>query len=71
MNASTHGRGTNRLGLVAATGTSGRSLSSIRLLRIALVLSLAMNVLLVTAFWLYIHYAGTLSLIQDVVGFFE
>ena len=46
-------------------------MTSIRRLRIALVSSLAMNVLLVTAFWLYVHYAGTLSLIQDAVGFFE
>jgi hypothetical protein len=40
-------------------------------LGIALVSSLVMNVLLVAAFWLYMHYAGTLSLIQDAVGFFE
>jgi ABC-type transport system involved in cytochrome bd biosynthesis fused ATPase/permease subunit len=46
-------------------------LTSLRLLRVALVSSLVLNVLLVTGFWLYIHYAGTLSLIQDVVGFFE
>jgi hypothetical protein len=54
-----------------AGDTWGRTLSSLRLLRIALVSSLVLNVLLVTAFWLYIHYAGTLSLIQDAVGFFE
>jgi len=33
--------------------------------------SLIVNVLLVAALWLYVHYAGTLSLIQDAVGFFE
>src|SRR5947209_2990028 len=71
LNASTHGRGTSGRRLPAGTESSGQSVRSTRLLRIALVLSLAMNVLLVTAFWLYIHYAGTLSLIQDVVGFFE
>jgi hypothetical protein len=49
----------------------GEKLSSHRLLGIALVSSLVMNLLLVAAFWLYIHYAGTLSLIQDAVGFFE
>lgn len=49
----------------------GRNARSVRLLRIALVASLATNVLLVTAFWLYVHYAGTLSLIQDAIGFFE
>jgi hypothetical protein len=57
--------------LAAGIDISGRNLSSIRVLRIALVSSLAINVLLVTAFWLYLHYAGTLSLIQDAVGFFE
>jgi hypothetical protein len=40
-------------------------------LRIALVSSVVMNMLLVTAFWLYIHYAGTLSLIQDALGFID
>ena len=39
--------------------------------RVALVASLALNALLVTAFWLYIHFAGTLSMIEDVVGFFN
>jgi hypothetical protein len=45
--------------------------SAIRVYRIALVASLALNALLVTAFWLYIHFAGTLSMIEDVVGFFN
>jgi hypothetical protein len=39
--------------------------------RIALAASLLMNVLLVAAFWLYVHYAGTLSLIQDAMGFLD
>jgi len=40
-------------------------------LRIALVLSLVLNVSLVTLFWLYIHYAGTLSMIQDAIGILD
>ncbi|MEA2759673.1 MAG: hypothetical protein QOH65_2286 [Methylobacteriaceae bacterium] len=43
----------------------------IRRYRIALVASLVLNALLVTAFWLYVHFAGTLSMIEDVVGFFN
>ncbi|MBV8850487.1 MAG: hypothetical protein JOZ16_12995 [Methylobacteriaceae bacterium] len=46
-------------------------MTSLRMLRIALVASLLTNVFLISAFWLYVHYAATLSLIQDVVGFFE
>ena len=46
-------------------------MSSVRFLRIALVLSLAVNVLLVALFWLYIHYAGTLSMIQDAIGILD
>jgi hypothetical protein len=45
--------------------------SVVRRYRIALVASLALNALLVTAFWLYVHFAGTLSMIEDVVGFFN
>jgi hypothetical protein len=45
--------------------------SAVRPYRIALVASLALNALLVTALWLYIHFAGTLSMIEDVVGFFN
>jgi hypothetical protein len=61
------------VGGVIARGVDrpGRNTRSVRLLRIALVASLATNVLLVSAFWLYVHYAATLSLIQDAIGFFE
>jgi hypothetical protein len=45
--------------------------SAVRPYRVALVASLALNALLVTAFWLHIHFAGTLSMIEDVVGFFN
>jgi hypothetical protein len=45
--------------------------SVVRRYRIALGASLALNAALVTAFWLYIHFAGTLSMIEDVVGFFN
>ena len=43
----------------------------IRPYRIALFASLALNALLVTAFWLYVHFAGTLSMIGDVVGWLD
>jgi hypothetical protein len=46
-------------------------MKSIRSYRIALLASLTLNALLLTAFWLYVHYAGTLSMIQDLVGFFD
>jgi hypothetical protein len=46
-------------------------MKSVRSYRIALIASLILNALLLTAFWLYVHYAGTLSMIQDAVGFFE
>lgn len=45
--------------------------SAVRRYRIALFASLALNAVLVTAFWLYVHFAGTLSMIEDVVGFFN
>jgi hypothetical protein len=45
--------------------------SAVRRYRVALVASLALNAVLVTAFWLYIHFAGTLSMIEDVVGLFN
>jgi hypothetical protein len=45
--------------------------TGIRFYRIALVTSLIFNALLVTAFWLYVHFAGTLSMIEDVVGYFN
>jgi hypothetical protein len=44
---------------------------AIRPYRIALFASVALNALLVTALWLYLHYAGTLSMIEDVVGMFN
>jgi hypothetical protein len=44
---------------------------SIRLYRIALIASLVLNALLVAALWLYVHFAGTLSMIEDAVGFFN
>jgi hypothetical protein len=37
---------------------------AIRPYRIALFASVALNVLLVTALWLDLHYAGTLSMIE-------
>jgi hypothetical protein len=49
----------------------GKNVKSIRLYRLALFASLALNALLVTAFWLYVHFAGTLSMIEDAVGFFN
>jgi len=45
--------------------------SAVRPYRIALIVSLVANVLLITGFWLYLHYAGTISMIQDVIGIFE
>ena len=46
-------------------------MTSIRFYRIALFTSLVLNVLLVTALWLYVHFAGTLAMIEDAVGFFN
>jgi hypothetical protein len=37
--------------------------------RIALAISITVNVLLVTAIWLYIHFAGLLDIIEMAVGF--
>jgi hypothetical protein len=48
-----------------------KSVKSIRLYRIALFASLGLNALLATAFWLYVNFAGTLSMIEGVVGFFN
>lgn len=42
-----------------------------RLYRLALIASLGLNLLLGTAFWLYVHFAETLSMIADVVGWFD
>ncbi len=41
---------------------------SLRLYRIALVLSLATNVLLIAAIWAYLHFEGFLSIVETVVG---
>jgi hypothetical protein len=46
-------------------------MTSRRRYRIALIASLVLNALLITAFWLYVHFAGTLSMIQDVLGFVD
>lgn len=46
-------------------------MTSLRAYRIALLASLVLNGLLLSAFWLYVHFAGTLSLIEDAVGFFN
>ncbi len=43
---------------------------SLRLYRVALVLSLATNVVLIAAIWAYLHFEGLLSIIETVVGFF-
>ena len=44
---------------------------SIRAYRIALALSLALNVLLIGALWLYVHFAGLFSIVEDAVGTFD
>lgn len=36
---------------------------------IALALSLALNVVLIAAFTLYLHFEGLLSIVEEVVGF--
>jgi hypothetical protein len=46
-------------------------MTSVRWYRIALITSLGLNALLLTAFWLYLHFGGTLSTIQDVLGLFD
>jgi len=43
----------------------------LRWYRIALIVSLVLNALLLTAFWLYVHFGGTLSTLQDVLGLFD
>ncbi len=47
-----------------------RRIACLRFYRIALAISLAVNVLLITVIWAYIHFAGLLSIIQEVVGVF-
>ncbi len=44
---------------------------SLRFYRIALAVSVAINVLLATALWVYIHFVGLFSTIEDAVGFFN
>ena len=43
---------------------------SIRLYRVALILSLVVNVVLITVFWAYLHFEGTLSIIEEAVDIF-
>ncbi len=43
---------------------------SLRLYKVVLVISLVVNVLLIATIWAYIHFAGLLSIIQEVVGIF-
>jgi hypothetical protein len=57
--------------MVAGKMVRPKHAQSIRFYRIALVASRVLNALLVAAFWLYVHFAGTLSMIEDVVGFFN
>jgi hypothetical protein len=58
-------------GANVGTRQPGGNLASIRFYRVALTLSLVLNALMLAAFWLYVHFAGTLSLIEDAVGFFN
>ena len=44
---------------------------TLRLYRIALIASVALNVLLVTAIWLYVHFEGALGIVEEAVGFFD
>ena len=41
---------------------------SLRFYRIALAISLVVNILLITAFWAYLHFEGLLSIIETAVG---
>ena len=43
---------------------------STRLYRVALILSLVMNVVLITVFWAYLHFESTLSIIEEAVDIF-
>ena len=42
---------------------------SLRFYKVALAASVALNVVLLAALWLYIHFAGLFSMIEDAVGF--
>ena len=53
-----------------AKGQRG-TIMSVRIYRVALVVSLALNVALILGFWLYLHFAATLSIVEDAVGFFD
>lgn len=44
-------------------------MTQLRAYRIALILSLIINVVLVAVIALYVHFAGLLSIIEDAVGF--
>ena len=41
-----------------------------RAYRVALTISLVVNVLLIATIALYIHFEGLLSIIEDAIGFF-
>lgn len=43
---------------------------TLRLYRIALAVSLIANVLLIAIFWAYLHFEGTLSIIEEAVSIF-
>ncbi len=42
---------------------------SLRIYRTALAISVILNVLLVAVIWLYIHYEGLLTVVEEAVGF--
>lgn len=44
---------------------------TVRLYRVALAISLVLNVLLLTIFWAYLHFEGTLSIIEEAVSIFD
>ena len=41
----------------------------LRLYKIALAVSLVVNVVLLTAVWAYIHFEGTLAMVEEAIGF--
>lgn len=46
-------------------------MTTLRLYRIALALSLLVNVGLVAMIWLYLHFEGTLAIVEEAVSFFN
>ena len=57
-------------GLDGASTTAYRlHVTKLRAHRIALVLSLGLNVVLIAAFWLYLHFEATLDIVETAVGF--